>query len=108
MPSSTILSATETLDQFIVHLDAVYWEAAVMEHKDVVFNVSRVLTKELMELHKVSIQDGDYEYEPVSEDLRSILPQLAWLSDHLPRITRRTPTQAEVQPLIRLVQQLIS
>ncbi|MEX1058247.1 MAG: hypothetical protein WED11_10980 [Natronospirillum sp.] len=108
MSSTTILMATETLDHFIGQLDAVYWEASVMEHKDVVFNISRVLTEELIELHKVSIQDGHYKYEPVSENLRTIIPQLAWLNDHLTQITRRTDTQADVQPVLRRVQQLIS
>ena len=108
MSSTTLLMATETLDQFIRALDDVYWEASDLAEKDVIYNISRVLTDELIELHKVSIQDGHYKYEPVGENLRNIIPQLAWLNDNLSRITRRTDTQSEVQPLLRVIQQLIS
>ncbi|MCH8550919.1 MAG: hypothetical protein LAT62_03215 [Natronospirillum sp.] len=108
MSSTTLLMATETLDQFIRALDDVYWEASDIADKDVIFNISRVLTNELIELHKVSIQDGHYKYEPVGENLRTIIPQLSWLNDNLSRVTRRTDTTTEIQPLLRTIHQLIS
>lgn len=108
MSSQTIVMATETLDQLTRLLDDVYWEATSIEHKDLVFNLSRVLTEELIELHKVSVQDGHFKYEPVSENLRDIIPQLSWLNDNLNLVTRRSRTFTEAELLLRKVQQLIS
>ncbi|MFY0663392.1 MAG: hypothetical protein JXQ97_02125 [Natronospirillum sp.] len=108
MASTTILEATEKLDQFIHVLDDLYWEASLMEHKDILHNLARNLTDELIELHKVSIQDGHFKYEPISEQLRTISPQLAWLGDNLSLIARRTRTFSDAQPLVREIQLLIN
>ncbi|MFC3852628.1 hypothetical protein ACFOSD_07265 [Salinispirillum marinum] len=108
MTRITILEATEKLDIFIKMLDDLYWETASMDHKDILHNLSRNLTDELIELHKVSIQDGHFKYEPISEQLRSISPQLGWLADNLSQVARRTRTYNEAHKLVREIQLLIN
>lgn len=107
MSGFTITYATETLNEIIYALDDAYWEAGTIEYKDAVYNVQRVFTEELIELHKVSVQDGDYKYEPVNEGLRNLAASIAWMRENLSVVCRRTHTQHRVAELLQRVQPLL-
>ena len=66
MSKITIAQATNLLDEFILVLEDTYWEANELIVKDEVFAVIRLLSGELTELQKVSVQDDHYDYEVIS------------------------------------------
>jgi hypothetical protein len=66
MSKITIAQATNLLNEFVVVLEDVYWEANELAVKDQVFEVVRLLSAELTELQKVSLQDDHYDYEVIS------------------------------------------
>lgn len=60
-----------------------YWETNEISQKDRLFAMKSTLQDELDELHKLSLQDHVYPYEPMnpnllqlSKKLRSLLPEL--------------------------------
>ena len=98
--SCTILQATQEIDDLLPLLDRAYWEASNIDHKDTIHNVIWLLTQEVVELHKVSIQDGHYRYEPVTETIRHALPQMRYLAENLSEICRRTNTHRSLSPAL--------
>lgn len=66
MSKLTIAQATNLFDEFVVVLEDVYWEANTLEVKDEVFALIRLLSAELTELQKISLQDDHYDYEVIS------------------------------------------
>ena len=64
-------------------LSDVYWETNDINQKDRFFAMKGILQDELDELHKLSLQDHVYPYEPMnpslmqlSDKLRAMLPEL--------------------------------
>jgi len=60
-----------------------YWETNDINQKDRFFAMKGILQEELDELHKLSLQDHVYPYEPMnpsliqlSDKLRALLPEL--------------------------------
>ncbi|MGO2233366.1 hypothetical protein B6N13_11020 [Marinomonas sp. UCMA 3892] len=60
-----------------------YWETNDINQKDRFFAMKGILQDELDELHKLSLQDHVYPYEPInpsllqlSDKLRALLPEL--------------------------------
>lgn len=60
-----------------------YWETNSIDQKDRFFAMKSILQDELDELHKLSVQDHVYPYEPInpsllqlSDKLRTLLPEL--------------------------------
>ncbi|WP_428242163.1 hypothetical protein [Gynuella sp.] len=98
--SITILQATQEIDDLLPLLDRAYWEANSIDHKDTIHNVIWLLTQEAIELHKVSIQDGHYRYEPVTETIRHALPQMRYLAENLSEVCRRTNTHKALSPAL--------
>ncbi len=106
--SATILVASRTIDELIPYLDDAYWESSQIKHKDLLHNLMRVLTEEAHELHKVSVQDGDYKYEPVSEGIRYLPAQLVWLNENLSSVIPRTSTALRIGPELHKVITLLT
>ena len=108
MSSTTISEATRIIHEAAMALDDLYWEASTIEHKDLVYNLIINLKNEELELNKVSVQDGHYRYEPVSEHFRQIGAQLRWLSTHLNAIAKRTETSSQIGLAIQQLIALLS
>lgn len=107
MTGLTITYATETLNEIIYALEDAYWEAGTIESKDAVYNIQRSFTEEVIELHKVSVQDGDFKYEPVNEGLRHLASNISWLRENLSSVCRRTQTQHRLAGLLQQVLPLL-
>ena len=101
--SNTINRATIEIDDVLPLLNSAYWEASSTSHKDILHNLTWLLTMEVIELHKVSVQDGHYKYEPVNDHVRHILPELRWLSENLSTVVSRTETRLELSDQLQKV-----
>lgn len=106
--ATTILNASRLIDDFIPMLDDVYWESSNIGHKDVIYNMITVLSEEAAELHKVSVQDGDYKYEPISERIRYLPAQLVWLNENISVVIPRTKTALNTGPQLHKILTLLT
>lgn len=107
MKQLNITQATNLLDEFVYALDNAYWQASTMDHKDRIYNLIRLLTEEVIELHKVSVQDGDFPYEPAGEDFTDLSDPIQWLRNNLDDVCKRSVTRSEVAGLITQVSWLV-
>lgn len=107
MKQLTLAEATGLLDEFVYALDNAYWQASSVDHKDRLYNLIRLLTEEVIELHKVSVQDGGYPYEPAGDDFTELDAPLNWLKNNLDEVCKRSGTHQEVSALINQVSWLV-
>lgn len=68
MQSTTIEESIPALEELVTYLDKAYWEANSMNVKDSIYDCISAVNKELSELGKLSIQDHDLDYEPISTE----------------------------------------
>lgn len=106
--SSTIGQALEDLAEVLPLLEDAYWVCDGIEHKNLLHNLIWMLANEMMELQKVSVQDGHFKYEPVTENLNRILPQLQLVREKVHTIILRTDAAATLGSKIENVISLLS
>ncbi|KZY29827.1 MULTISPECIES: hypothetical protein [unclassified Oleiphilus] len=97
MPKPAISNVMNEFLAFHELLDAAYWEASSLEHKDIIYDIISQFSQEIAELNKLSIQDHHYPYEFITEGIRRIPPKLTNLEDQLPTIIKRTQTMADMR-----------
>lgn len=78
-------------------LDAAYWEASTIEHKDTIYDIISQFSQEIAELNKLSIQDHHYPYEFITEGIRRIPSKLTNLEQQLPNVVKRTQTMSDMR-----------
>lgn len=103
----TLLSATqdfETLNELLIDT---YWHCSTLDQKDLLFNISHHVHLELAELYKVSIQDGEMEYQPISTHIRTIVSQLKQLRQDIHVYVPRTPFASEIEEALEKVLALL-
>lgn len=83
MTTKTVADALHVFYELNEEFANAYWETSNIDNKDLFFAMKSLLQLELDELHKLSIQDHEYPYEPstrgviqLSRKLRNLLPQL--------------------------------
>lgn len=81
-------------------LDAAYWEASTIEHKDVIYDIISLFSQEIGELNKLSVQDHHYPYEFISEGIRRVVPKVEQLEHDLNIIIRRTQTMTDMKEVL--------
>jgi len=106
--TSTIADATRILDELVATLDKAYWEANSVNAKDAIYDCSSTLSKELLELSKLSIQDHDLSYEPISYEFKSMTSRLPIFRKNLDDYIVRNTTLESLDGLISSTIQLIS
>jgi len=106
--SSTISSATQEIGDLLILLDNAFWESNSIEHKDILYNIITILNAEVMELNKVSVQDGNYRYEPATETMRILGPQLDWLLENMKHVAIRTNTASPLGSQLRKVIEVLT
>lgn len=84
-----------------------YWEANSLDRKDFFYDLISALHAELSELGKLSVQDHDLDYEPVTEEFRSLRAKLERLSKAVDEFALRSTTAARLAHLINDVMGLI-
>ena len=107
MASVNLQQASQILDDLIPVLDDMYWEASTVDHKDMIYNLIRLITDEAIELHKVSVQDGHYPYESVTEIFPVVRSSMTPIRENLSRICRRTKTEKEASEHLQRLTKLL-
>lgn len=77
-----------------------YWETNDIDQKDRFFAMKSILQDELDELHKLSLQDHVYPYEPMSANLKQLSDKLRFLLPNLSQYVFRQQTENRFAELI--------
>lgn len=105
-----ISEASRNLDSMIEILDNAYWEASAILYKDTIYDVISVLHLELNELAKLSIEDHQMTYEPITAEFRSSQDKLKRLRNNLHEWITRSQTakrlDEELPKLISLLNKI--
>jgi len=94
---------TNVMNEFLSFhelLDAAYWEASSIEHKDFIYDIISQFSQEIAELNKLSIQDHHYPYEFITEGIRRITPKVIELETELSAIIKRTQTMIDMREVL--------
>ncbi len=108
MSNSTIANAVKILEDLLSGLDQAYWEANSLDRKDFFYDLISSLHAELSELGKLSVQDHDLAYEPITEEFRSARPKLTRLRKLIDDFALRSTTAVRLEALINETLVLIS
>jgi hypothetical protein len=104
----TIAHAIPILDELTSTLDKAYWEASSITAKDAIYDCFSTISKELLELNKLSIQDHDLIYEPISYEFKSMTRRLPIFRKNLDRYIMRITTLETLDNAISSTIQIIS
>jgi len=108
MTSITTGGAISLIGDLLVSLENSYWEAADCAEKDNVFNLLQTLSKEYIELMKLSVQDHDYPYEVINTPIHVLASVLAEFAEvHCPGM-RRHQTRDAIQHQIAELRKALS
>jgi len=77
-----------------------YWETNDIDQKDRFFAMKSILQDELDELHKLSLQDHAYPYEPMNVNLKQLSEKLRTLLPELNKYVFRQQTENRFAELI--------
>jgi hypothetical protein len=100
MASNSIARAVKILEELLTGLDEAYWEASSVDRKDFFYDIISAIHFELSELGKLSVQDHDLEYEPITAEFRSARVKLSKLRKLLDEFVLRTSTAVRLEILI--------
>lgn len=103
MSNSSISKAIKVLEDLLGGLNQAYWEANSLDRKDFFYDLISALHAELSELGKLSVQDHDLDYEPVTEELRAVRPKLSRLHKVVDDFALRSTTATRLEYLINEV-----
>ncbi len=87
-----IATVIPVLDELANTLDRAYWEVSSIKAKDAIYDCANAINKELLELNKLSIQDHDLVYEPISHDFKAMSRRLPIFRKHLDDYIMRMST----------------
>ena len=100
MSNSSIARAIRVLEGLLAGLDQAYWEANSLDRKDFFYDLISALHAELSELGKLSVQDHDLDYEPITEEFRAARPKLSRLRKLVDEFALRSTTASKLENLI--------
>lgn len=108
MERFTISNAVDTLEDLYSALSSAYWDANDVFQKDTVFDILSVITGELNELGKLSIEDHSMAYEPVTTEFPACARKFKQLQNHIDDWFPRTATAQSLQSSLANATNLIS
>lgn len=100
MATKNIANVVHILQELLQGLDQAYWEATNVDRKDFFYDIISALHLELSELNKLSVQDHDLEYEPITQEFRSARAKLIRLRRQLDEFVVRSTTSMRLEILI--------
>lgn len=100
MATKNIANVVHILEELLEGLDQAYWEATNVDRKDFFYDIISALHLELSELNKLSVQDHDLEYEPITQEFRSARAKLSRLRRQLDEFVVRSATSMRLEMLI--------
>lgn len=108
MPSSSITDAIPILEELNTVLDKAFWEANSLNVKDAIYDSISAINKELSELSKLSIQDHDLIYEPISGEFKIATRRISSFRKYLDGHIMRTSTLTKLDSATSAIMQLIT
>lgn len=84
-------------------LDDAYWEAASIQHKDMLYDIISIFSQEIFEMNKLSTQDHHYPYEVLTEGIRRVVPKLEQLDEIREDVVQRTQTLTDFRDILSSV-----
>ncbi len=107
MASSSIAAAIPVLEELNSVLDRAFWEANSLNAKDAIYDCISSISKELSELGKLSIQDHDLTYEPISGEFKIATRRISifrkYLDGHIMRSSTLTKLDSSTSALLQLI-----
>ncbi|WP_191600663.1 hypothetical protein [Marinomonas algicola] len=100
MTTKTVADALHVFYELNSAFADAYWETNDINNKDLFFAMRSLLQEELDELHKLSMQDHIYPYEPINPSVLRLKGKLENLSPNLESIVLRTQTASNLTDLI--------
>lgn len=99
-------SVADTLREYLSLLellDDAYWEAATIQHKDMLYDIISIFSQEVSEINKLNIQDHHYPYEVITEGIRRVEPKLEKLDESREEVIQRTQTLTDFRDILSSV-----
>ncbi|MCZ2723334.1 hypothetical protein O1D97_17405 [Marinomonas sp. 15G1-11] len=100
MTTKTVADALHIFYELNSAFADAYWETNDINHKDLFFAMRSLLQEELDELHKLSMQDHIYPYEPINPSVLQLNGKLQKLAPEIESIVLRTQTASNLSDLI--------
>ncbi|TPE54739.1 hypothetical protein FJM67_03665 [Maribrevibacterium harenarium] len=100
MSQKTVSDALHIFYELNTALADGYWETNNIDNKDMFFAMKSMLQDELDELHKLSIQDHIYPYEPINPAVVRLSDKLRNLHTLLIDVALRPSTFQRLEDLI--------
>lgn len=100
MADYSIAKAVKIIEELLAGLDRAYWEASSIERKDFFYDLISAVHLELSEIGKLSVQDMDLSYEPITADFRAARQKLRTLKSELEVYVLRNSTRNRLAALI--------
>ena len=100
MKNDSIARAVKILEELLIGLDLAYWEASTIERKDFFYDIISAVHSELSEIGKLSVQDHDLVYEPITAEFRAARTKLSKLRKMLDEFVLRSGTALRLEALI--------
>ncbi len=107
MERVTIAKAVTALEEFLETLNHAYWEANNINQKDVLFDLISSIHDELNELAKLSVEDHDMAYEPITSQFSSCCSKFKNLTcktdDWFPRMSTAKKLEKAINEVTTLI-----
>ncbi|HWV15081.1 MAG TPA: hypothetical protein VN030_06580 [Cellvibrio sp.] len=100
MAVTSIARVVNLLEELLGGLDQAYWESSKIDRKDFFYDLISAVNLELSELSKLSVQDHDLDWEPITHEFRLARPKLNKLRKLLDEHVLRSTTAARLEILI--------
>ncbi|TYL48463.1 hypothetical protein [Marinomonas sp. IMCC 4694] len=100
MSKKNVADALHVFYELNAALSDAYWETNDIDQKDRFFAMKSILQDELDELHKLSVQDHVYPYEPINPNLLQLSDKLRMLLTELNAYVYRPQTSQRFADLI--------
>lgn len=100
MKNDSIAQAVKILEELLAGLDEAYWEACNIERKDFFYDIISAVHSELSEIGKLSVQDHDLVYEPITVEFKAARAKLSRLRNMLDDFVLRSSTSSRLETLI--------
>ncbi|NVD34269.1 hypothetical protein [Marinobacter lutaoensis] len=103
MTEATVADTLREYQSLLELLDDAYWEASTIQHKDMLYDIISILSQEVAEINKLSIQDHHYPYEVITEGIRRVVPKLERLDENREDVIQRTQTLTDFRDILSSV-----
>lgn len=100
MSSNSISTAIRILQDLLAGLEQAFWESNNVDRKDYFYDLISAIQAELSELNKLSVQDHDLEYEPITERFTAANSKLSRLRKLLDEYVLHSSTAVRLEGLI--------